>query len=181
MAPYMHLDVSAISAQGRIEGRAKVGHGGPHLKKNVFLAQKATAAKRMHSNDLEACGMKLCCFWFHSDVKSDAFIVLRWATVALWASCSFRSKKKKKQDGRPGIGFAETFITFSLKPLKRIQRILTGSKISTFSTKFVFFRLIGKTRWSPCSLICCHIFDFSSEIAERNSTKLDKKQALNVL
>ena len=23
----------------------------------------------MHSNDLEACGMKICCFWFHSDVK----------------------------------------------------------------------------------------------------------------
>ena len=36
MAPYMHLDVSAISAQGRIQGRAKIGQGGPHLKKIVF-------------------------------------------------------------------------------------------------------------------------------------------------
>ena len=88
---------------------------------------------------------------------------------------------EKNQDGRPGLCFAEAFITFPLKPLKGIQRILTGSKISTSSTKFVFFRLIGKSRWSPCSLICFHIFDFSSEIAERNSTKLDKKQALNIL
>ena len=36
MAPYMHYDVSAISAQGRIQGRAKIGHGCPHLKKIVF-------------------------------------------------------------------------------------------------------------------------------------------------
>ena len=42
----------------------------------------------MHSNDLEACGMKLCCFWFHSDVK---FLMRslysgerQWHT---WASC----------------------------------------------------------------------------------------------
>ena len=54
----------------------------------MFLAQKATATNRMHSNDLEACGMKLCCFWFHSDVK---FLMCslysgerQWPT---WASC----------------------------------------------------------------------------------------------
>ena len=36
MAPYMHYDVSAISAQGRIQGRAKIGHGVPILKKLFF-------------------------------------------------------------------------------------------------------------------------------------------------
>ena len=41
MAPYMHSDVLAISAQGRIQGRAKIGHGGPHLKKVVvFLPRR---------------------------------------------------------------------------------------------------------------------------------------------
>ena len=88
MAPYMHYDVSAISAQGRIQGRAKIGHGCSHLKKNCFLAQKATATNRMHSNDLEACGMKLCCFWFHSDVKFLTRSLYsgerQWPT---WASC----------------------------------------------------------------------------------------------
>ena len=87
----------------------------------------------------------------------------------------------EKQDGRPGLWLAETFSTSPLKPLNGIQRILTGSKISTSSTKFVFFGPIGKTRWRPWPLIDWDIFDFSSETAERNSTKLYRKQDLNVL
>ena len=65
-----------------------------------------------------------------------------------------------------------------------IQWNLTGScssKISTSSTMFVFFRSIGKTRWPPWPLIGSDIFDFSYETAERNSTKLDRKQDLNIL
>ena len=49
------------------------------------------------------------------------------------------SGRSEKQDGRPGFWLAETFLTSSLKPLNGIQRNLTGSKISTSSTKFVFF------------------------------------------
>ena len=49
------------------------------------------------------------------------------------------------------------------------------------STKFVFFGPIRKTRWLPCSLIGWDIFEFSSWTAEQNSTKLDRKQYLNVL
>ena len=87
----------------------------------------------------------------------------------------------EKQDGRPGLWLAETFSTSSLKPLNGIQRNLTGSKISMASTKFVFFRRIGKTRWPLWPLIGWNIFDFFSETAERNSMKLDRKQDLNVL
>ena len=94
--------------------------------------------------------------------------------------CVFRADGKK-QDGRPGLWLAETFSTSPLKPLNRSQRNLTGRKISTSSTKFVFFGPIGKTRWPPWPLIGWDIFDFSSETAERNSTKLDRKQDLNVL
>ena len=59
----------------------------------------------------------------------------------LYQVCVFRANRKK-QDGCPGLWLAETFWTSSLKPLKGIQRNLTGSKISTSSTstKFVFFR-----------------------------------------
>ena len=39
-----------------------------------------------------------------------------------------------------------------------IQRNLTGSKISTPSTKFVFFGQIGKTRWPPWTQIGWDIF-----------------------
>ena len=89
------------------------------------------------------------------------------------------SGRSEKQDGRSGLWLAETFSTSPLKPLNQIQWNLIGSKISTPSTKFVFFGPIGKTRWPPWPLIGWDIFDFSSETAERNSAKLDRKQALN--
>ena len=86
-----------------------------------------------------------------------------------------------KQDGSPGLWLAETFSSSPLKRLKGIQRYLTGSKISMSSTKYMFLGPIGKTRWPPWPLIGWDIFDFSSETAERNSKKLDRKQDLNVL
>ena len=89
--------------------------------------------------------------------------------------------QSEKQDGRPGLWLAETFSTSPLKPLNRIQRNFTGSKISTPSTKFVFFVTTGKTRWPPWPVIGSDIFDFSSETAQGNSTKLDRKQDLNAL
>ena len=85
------------------------------------------------------------------------------------------SGRLEKQVGRPGLTLTETFLTFPLKPLNGIQRNLTGSKISTSSTKFVFFRPIGKTSWPPWCGIDWDIFDFSSEAAERNSMKLNRK------
>ena len=45
----------------------------------------------------------------------------------------------------------------------------------------MFFGPIVKTRWPPWPLIGWDIFDFSSETAEQNSTKLDRKQDLDVL
>ena len=89
--------------------------------------------------------------------------------------------QSEKQDGRPGLWLAETFSTSPLKLLNGIQRNLTGSKISTSSIKFVLFGPMGKTRWPPWPLIGLDIFNFSSETAERNLTKLDRKQDLNVL
>ena len=44
-----------------------------------------------------------------------------------------------------------------------------------------FLAPIGKTRWPPWPLIDWDIFDFPSETAERDSTKLDRKQDINFL
>ena len=90
-------------------------------------------------------------------------------------SCRF-----EKINGRPGLWLDETFSTSPLKPLNGFQQNLTGSEIATSFTKCVFFRHIGKTRWPPWPLIGWDIFNFCSEIAERNSMKLDRKQDLNV-
>ena len=91
------------------------------------------------------------------------------------------SGRTEKQDGCPGLWLAETFLTSPLKPLNWIQWKLIGSKISTSSNKCVFFGPIGKTRWPPGLWLAETTFFFSSETAEGNSTKLDRKQDLNVL
>ena len=69
MALHMHLDASAISAQGRIQGEAKIGQGGYLLLQKTPSDRSATATNPMHSNDLKACGMKCCWFRFHFEVK----------------------------------------------------------------------------------------------------------------
>ena len=91
------------------------------------------------------------------------------------------SARSEKQDSHLCLWLAETFSTSPPKLPNEIQRNLTGSKISVSPTKFVFFGPIRKTRWPPWPLICWDIFDFSSETALQNSTKLDRKQDISVL
>ena len=54
---------------GADPGRGQNRSGGPLLQGISASDWKATATNRMHSNDLEACGMLYCYFWFHSKVK----------------------------------------------------------------------------------------------------------------
>ena len=61
----------------------------------------------------------------------------------LYQVCVFRADRKNKMAG-PSFWLAETFSTSYLKTLNRIQGNLTGNKISTSSTKFVFFKPIKK-------------------------------------
>ena len=69
MVPYKCCCYSARPVQGWIQGRAKIGHWGPLLQRTSSLDLKATATNQIHSNDLEACGMKCCYLLFHSEVK----------------------------------------------------------------------------------------------------------------
>ena len=94
----------------------------------------------------------------------------------------------EKQDSHPASSSEEKLIMSHPIRVKvytvsssQIQRNLTGSKNSSFSTKFVVFPPMLKTRWQPQRLIGWDIVDFSFETAERHSRKLDRKQELNSL
>ena len=69
MAPYKCCCFSARSAQGRIQGGAKICHQGPLLQGTSSWDRKATATNRMHSGDLEVYGKKCC--YFGSISKSN--------------------------------------------------------------------------------------------------------------
>ena len=62
MVPYKCCCFSVRSVQGRIQGGAKIGHGGPLLQRTSSSDRKATATNRMYSKDLEACGMNIVTF-----------------------------------------------------------------------------------------------------------------------
>ena len=98
----------------------------------------------------------------------------------LYQVCVFRANQKNKMAALAS-DWLRHFRLLLWKPLKGIQQNLTGRKIITSATKFVFFGPMGKTRWLPWPLIGWDIFDSFSETAERNSTKLNRKQDLNVL
>ena len=160
---------------------------------------KLNSTKLDRKQDLKVL-YKVCVFWADRKNKMAALAsdCLRHFRLLLWnrktvfnktwqearSQCPLQSLCfsgwSEKQDGRPGLWLAETF-SISLKPLNRICRNLTWSKILMSSTKFVFFRPIGKTRWPSWPLIGWDIFDFSSETTELNWMKFDRKQDLNVL
>ena len=70
----------------------------------------------------------------------------------LYQVCVFRADRKNKMAALAS-DWLRHFSTSPLKLLNGIQRNVIGSKISTSSTKFVFFGPIGKTRWPPWPLI----------------------------
>ena len=71
MVPYKFCCSSARSVQGRFQGGAKIGQGGggSPSSRNFCFRLEGYSIKPKHSNDLEACGMLYCYFWFHSKVK----------------------------------------------------------------------------------------------------------------
>ena len=70
------------------------------------------------------CWMEFNAIWQEFKQSSTKFVFLGWSD---------------NQERCPGLWLAKTFLTSSLKLLNRIQRNLTGSKLSTSTTKFVFW------------------------------------------
>ena len=69
MTSHICIDSCAKSAQGWIQGGAKIGPRGSLLQITSSSDIKATATYGMHSSDLESFGKKYCYFWFHWEVK----------------------------------------------------------------------------------------------------------------
>ena len=80
----------------------------------------------------------------------------------------------------PSVVVNFSHFTSPLKPLNWIQWNLTGSKISTSSTKFEFFRPIWKTRWPSPLLIGWVIFRLLLWNCWIEFNKTNTKQHLNV-
>ena len=99
---------------------------------------------------------------------------------ALHQVCVFRADRKNKIAALAS-DWLRHFRLLLWNRWTEFNENLTESKISEPFTKFVFFGPIRKTRWPPWPLIGWDILDFSSETAERNSTKLDRKQDLRAL
>ena len=87
----------------------------------------------------------------------------------------------EKQDDRPGLWLADTFSTYSLKPLTGINKTWQDARSQRPLPSLCFPGLSEITRWTPWHLIGWDIFNFTSKTAERNSTKLDRKQDLKFL
>ena len=92
----------------------------------------------------------------------------------------FQANRKTKMAARPLFGW--DLFDFPLKPLNRIQPNLPGSKISTSSTKFVFFEPIGKPRSQPRPLTDWDIFTSLLKLLScMGLKKIDRKQDINGL
>ena len=90
MVPNKCCCFSARSAKGWIQGGAKCAPEGPHLWEISSSDRLHRTTNWMHESDLEGCGKKCCCFWFHSEVK---FLTLFWLFSGLshfsTFSCNF--------------------------------------------------------------------------------------------
>ena len=157
--------------------------------------------KPLNSNQRNSTGSKISglCF-FRADRKNKMTALasdwLRHFWLPLWNSWTearyqlplqslWFLRGSEKQDGRTGLWLTEIFST-SLNPLNGIQRNLKWHKIDLdvlYRVCVCDFFLGGdrKNKMVAWPLMCWDIYDFSSETVERNSTKLDRKQDLNVL
>ena len=119
-------------------------------------------------------------FSFETTKQNSTKLNRKQDITVLYQVCVFHADRKKR-DGRTGLWLTVTFRLLLWNHWTEFNETWQEARSQRSSTKFVFFGPIGKTRWPPWPLIGGDIFNFSSETAEQNSTKLDRKQDLNVL
>ena len=95
--------------------------------------------------------------------------------------CVFRTNQKNKMAAWPLIDL-DNFWLLLWNGWMEFNETWQEASSQSLLPRLCFSGQSGKkTKWPPWPLIGWDIFDFSSETAERNSTKLDRKQDLNAL
>ena len=87
VALHLWLDFGQTLPRGGFRAGQKYVNEGSLLQRTADSDWKATVTKRMHCNDLKACGKKCCYFWFHSEVQ---FLTRFWRLFGLSHFCVFR-------------------------------------------------------------------------------------------
>ena len=91
MTPHIRIDSWAKSAQGWIQGGAKIGSRGSLLQRTSSSDRKATATYWMHSNDLKHLGRSIVIFgfigksnfWRVLDVFLDLVILVHFNVISI--------------------------------------------------------------------------------------------------
>ena len=113
-------------------------------------------------------------------IKKKIWGLLRW--VIIGNTCTYQLPNRRSKTLADWITWITRNLIAMLSDLfSSVAKRKSPALVRLPSTKFVFFGPIGKTRWPPWPLVCRDIFDFSSETAEPNSTKFDRKQDLKAL
>ena len=149
--------------------RSDVMLSAPEVKAKVHYCDHALPIVNFHIFD----------FTSETVIQNSMKFYMKQDLNILYQVCVFQADWKKNKIAALASDWLRHFRLFLWNRWTEFNKTW-GSKISMSSTKFVFFRPIGKIRWPPWPLIGWDIFDFFSETAERNSTKLDWEQDLNV-
>ena len=161
MVLHMRSGFSARSAQRWIQGGAKIGQWGALCPKDFFFRSECNSNK-LNVSSYPELKYRDCLMFSIAVMLSD---LLRNLTFNRSAHCTQAS------DQCP-LGLLLLLLWTEFNETCQEAR-------SQQPLPVCVFRTIGKTRWSPQPLIGWDIFYFS-ETAERKSTKLDRKQDLNV-
>ena len=98
----------------------------------------------------------------------------------LYQVCVFQADRKNKM-ATPASDWLRHFLLLLWNCWIEFNKTWQEARSQRPLPSLCFFGPIGKTRWPPRPLIGWDILDFFSETAILNSTKLDRKQDLNVL
>ena len=133
------------------EGSRAWPRGGGH--------RRATATNQIHSNDLEACVMKCCCFWFH-------FLVL-FVTLesSLLQKCSLYSGERPVPLGAlVDILKTDKILQIFRQFSRKFLQIFWGNRFTCMQNSFTLH--LVEYGWSSCRTLSwlCSLWNLENDV-----------------